>query len=108
MEGGRKTESISSKMFDLKFFGIVYDILEWREGVPLRFMNEHESWITRLEQNSREKTTQQMLYMDPNEKAIRHYVRNTYFIYFGFQSCLDLSKGCMYEQVQYGKAWDTE
>ena len=86
-------------MFDLFFFGIVDEILGWREGIPFKFMNEHESWNTRLSPNAGEKAAQRMLCMDLNEKAIRHYVRNTYFTYFGFQSCFDLGK--------YSKAWDT-
>ena len=90
-------------MFDLKFFGIVYDILEWTEGPPFRFLNEHESFHTRFEQTWRESVRQRVLETDPNEKAIRHYVANTYFVYFGLQISVD--KTNLYNRMHFNKAY---
>jgi hypothetical protein len=104
MEAGHKTEWISSKMFDLKFFERVYEILDWREGKPFKIMNEHETFQARIhEQTVREESTQRKLCMEPNEVAIHNYVWNTYFTYFGLQNCFDRCKG--YNQVRYCKVY---
>ena len=76
-------------MFELSFFKIVHNILEWTETPSIQYLSEHESTMSRREPSVRKSAYQDFQAMDRNTRALKMYIISTYPAYFG----IDLRAG---------------
>jgi hypothetical protein len=70
-------------MFLLSFHKAVFQILDWEEPPQNQYMNDHERALYRKSQTFFESSLARIQSMDPNEAALRLYIKRTYPAYFG-------------------------